>query len=61
MEMCPKCGNDLRVEGGGVVVEGNDAYIVQKLYCMNPQCENYAGRRVTEDSKIVDTVRVKLT
>ncbi|WP_079546117.1 hypothetical protein [Christensenella massiliensis] len=61
MEKCPKCGTDLRLESGGVVVEGSDAFLLQRQYCVNPQCENYAGKRVTEDSRTVAELRHKLT
>lgn len=61
MEFCPKCGNDLRTENKGVVVEGTDAYLIQRQYCVNPQCENYAGAQITEASPKTAEIRHKLT
>ena len=61
MEKCPKCGTDLRLESGGVVVEGSDAFLLQRQYCVNPQCENYAGKKISEASNVVDEIRHKLT
>ena len=50
-----------RLESGGVVVEGGDAFLLQRQYCANPQCENYAGKKISEASNVVDEIRHKLT
>ena len=45
-QFCPKCKTLLRIGGSKYVLKDGKLYIVQDLYCRNPDCFNN-GEKVT--------------
>jgi len=57
---CPACNQRLQIGKVTYTTEGEIAYCNQPLICVNPQCEMYGGKDLSNPTKVVDVKKHKL-
>lgn len=59
---CPQCKAPLMVAKSEYKseVDSTDVYNVLTMVCINPKCDNYAGKDLKKPLKIAETVRNKV-
>lgn len=59
---CPKCGSDLKVANSKFVSQeaSTEVYSELTMVCINPRCDNFAGKDLNEPLKVAATIKNKV-